>query len=109
VNLTVTVQVAPGAKVAPVQVSGPPSRPPLIKDHVRIPDPGAATVALVTVNCAPPAGAVLVSATVLVPVMVPVGKVMVSGFGVIDTVARFATLAPVSATGVGVTTVPGLV
>src|SRR5579885_2541686 len=48
----------------------------------------------------------LVSVTVPVPVMLPVGKVMVSGFGVIDTVPRVATLVPVRFTGVGVTVAP---
>jgi len=65
------------------------------------------TATLLTVNCAPvPAGAVLAKVTVLVPVREPVGNVMVSGLGVIDTVARVATPVPASVTGVGVTVAP---
>ena len=45
----------------------------------------------------------MVSVTVPVPVMLPVGSVIVSGFGEIDIVARVATPVPVNVTGVGVT------
>ena len=48
----------------------------------------------------------LVSITVPVPVSVPVGNVMVSGFGVIETVPRATTLDPLSATGEPVTVTP---
>ena len=47
--------------------------------------------------------AVFVSVTVLgPPVMLPVGAVIRSGFGVIVSVARFATPVPVKVTGVPV-------
>jgi len=46
---------------------------------------------------------------VLVPVKEPLGNVMVNGFGVIETAARFATPAPVSVTGVPFTTTPAVV
>src|SRR5579883_889055 len=61
---------------------------------------------LPTVICEPPAAPALVSVTTPVPVILPVGSVMVSGFGVIDTVAREATPVPVRATGEPVTTAP---
>lgn len=68
------------------------------------PDPAAET--LVTETFDPPAAAVFVSVTVPEPDSVPVGRVMVNGFGLIETVARVATPVPVSVTGVGVTVAP---
>lgn len=56
-----------------------------------------------------PAAAVFFSVTVPVPVSVPAGSVIVSGFGVfgvIDTVALIATPVPVRVTAVGVTVAP---
>jgi len=103
VNLTATVQLAPGARVVPVQLSGPASAPTL-KKKVSTDPPETATVE--TVICAPVAGAVLAKVTVPVPELTPVGKVIVSGFGEIDTVARAATPVPVSETGVVVTVAP---
>jgi hypothetical protein len=101
VNLTPTVQVAPGAKVVPVHVSAPATA---LKNQVAGDPPSALdTVTPLTVICAPAAGAALVSVTVPVPVFTPVGSVIVSGLGVIDAVARLATPVPVSTTGVGVT------
>jgi hypothetical protein len=76
---------------------------PAVKDQIR-PDPVTAT--LVTETSDPPAAAVFVSVTVPDPDRVPEAKVMVSGFGEIDTVARVATPVPVSDTGVGVTVAP---
>ncbi len=99
VNLTTTVQVPPGAKVAPVHAFCP-----ALKNQ---PVPAPETATPLTVVCAPMfAGAVLVSVTVPVPVLSPVGSVIVSGLGVIDTVARFATPVPVSCTDDGVTVAP---
>ena len=103
VNLTDTVQLVPGAMFAPVQVSGP-ARGPLVKRYVSMVPPVADT--LVTATLDPPAAAVFVSVTVPVPVLPPVGKVIVNGLGVIDTVARAATPVPVSVTGEGVTVAP---
>ena len=98
-----TVHVAPGASVAPVQVFGPASAPTLKKYVVGEPPE---TVTLVTATCAPLAAAVLLKVSVPVPVTTPVGRVIVSGFDVIDMVARVATPVPVSVTGVGVTVAP---
>ena len=102
-NLTVTVQLAPGARVVPVQLSGPASAPTL-KKKVKGEPPETAT--LETVIWAPVPGAVLARVIIPVPVMVPVGKVILSGFGAIDTVARVKTPVPLSKTGVGVTAAP---
>lgn len=103
VNRTVTVQNPPGASTAPVQLSGPASTPTL-KKYVNREPPEVAM--FVTVICAPPVGAVLVNVTRPVPVRFPDGRVMVSGFGVIDTVARDATPVPVRVTGEPVTVAP---
>src|SRR5215831_3729698 len=108
-NRTVTVQLSPGASVVPVHVSGP-ANAPEISDQVNSPDPGADTLWLVTVKLAPPiAGDVLVSVTVPVPVTTAGGRTIVSGLGVIETVARFATPAPVSVTGEPFTMTPTVV
>jgi len=53
-----------------------------------------------------PMGAVLVNVTTPVPLGLPLGNVIVNGFGVIDTVARAATPVPVSVTGAIVAPVP---
>ena len=104
VNLTPTVQLSPGTRVVPVQVSGIAAFAAL-KNHVDEVPPE--TAKLLTVVCAPvPAGAVLVSVTVAVPVLVPLGRVIVSGLGVMDTVALAATPVPVRATGDPVTVAP---
>ena len=87
-----------GARLAPVQLSVP-----FVQDQIR-PEPETAT--LVTATEDPPAAAVLVSVTVDDPDKVPEGKVIVSGFGEIDTVARVNTPVPVSDTDVGVTVAP---
>jgi len=97
-NLTPTVQLAPGARAAPVQVSVP-----LIQAQI---SPAPVTATLVTATFDPPAAAVLVRVTVLVPVSVPAGSVIVSGFGVIDTVAVVATPVPLIETGEPVTVAP---
>jgi hypothetical protein len=65
--------------------------------------PPPLTATLFTCTDAPPAGAVLVSVTVPVPVELPVGNVMVSGEML--TVAG-AVPAPVSVTEAGVTVAP---
>jgi hypothetical protein len=65
------------------------------------PDP--VTDTLVTETLDPPAAAVFVSVTVPDPDRVPDARVMVRGFGAIDTVARVATPAPVRVTGEPVT------
>jgi hypothetical protein len=72
-----------------------------MKEYVNRLPPEAVT--LLTVIYAPPAAAVLVSVTIPVPVEEPEGKVIVSGFGAIDTVARAATTVPESDTGEPVT------
>jgi len=102
-NLTLTVQLAPGANVVPVQVSDALTT---TKKNVNMLPPGVEAATLVTANCAPPAGAVFVSVTIPVPDPVPAGRVISKGFGEIDAVARVATAAPVSATGVPVTVAP---
>lgn len=104
VNLTVTVHDAPGAMIAPVQLSGPASVPTL-KKYVRIDPPVAAM--LDTVTFEPPTAAVLVKVTVPVPVMLvaPVGNVISSGLGRIVT-AGAAPPVPVSVTVEPVTVVP---
>lgn len=75
----------------------------MVKDQMK---PAPETFTPVTDTCEPVAAAVLVSVTVPDPDNVPEGKVIVSGFGVIDTVARVATPVPVNDTGVGVTVAP---
>jgi hypothetical protein len=102
VNLTPTVQVAPGANVAPVQLSAPMT----LLNRKPVPGPFW-TVTLLTVICAALVPvAVFVSVTVPVPVFTPVGSVMVSGLGVIVTVAPLATPVPVRVTGEPVTVAP---
>jgi hypothetical protein len=80
VNLTVTVQDAPGAIVWPVQLSGPASVPTL-KKYVKT-DPPVATM-FDTVTFAPPAGALFVKVAMPVPVtfVMPLGSVITSGLG----------------------------
>jgi hypothetical protein len=80
VNLTVTVQDAPGAIVCPVQLSGPASVPTL-KKYVKTDPPVAAMFD--TVTLAPPAGALFLKVAMEVPVTfrAPVGSVITSGFG----------------------------
>lgn len=104
VNLTPTVHDCPGVRVVPVQVSCPATA---LKNQVKRPPPGELTATPVTVICEVLV-ALFVNVTVPVPVLglEPAGKVIVSGFGVIDTVARVATPVPVSVTGVGVTVAP---
>jgi hypothetical protein len=96
-----TVQLAPGAKLVPVQPSVP-----LVHDHIR---PASLTTTLVTATLEPPGAVVLVNVTVPVPVRVPDGSVMVSGLGEMETVPLAATPVPVIVTGDQVTTAPGLV
>ena len=76
---------------------------PAVKAQIS-PDPETAT--LVTATSDPPAAAVFVSVTVPDPEKVPEARVMVNGFGLIETVARVATPVPVSVTVVGVTVAP---
>src|SRR4029077_15497313 len=83
-NRTVAVHVPPGASGAAVQVCA--SR--LKNQVIRLPPNG--TLTLVTATWDPPAPAVLVSVTVVVPVIhaavvqpVRVGNVIVAGLGVI--------------------------
>jgi hypothetical protein len=107
VNRTPTVHEAPGASVVPVQVSAPATA---LKNQVRrlLPAPEE-TATPVTVADAPVAALpVFVNVTVPVPLrgLPPAANVIVSGFGVIDTVARVATPVPVKVTGVGVTVAP---
>jgi hypothetical protein len=70
---------------------------------MRVPPPTATEE---TVIWEPPVAAVFVRVTVPVPVLTPVANVIVSGFGVIDTLARVATPVPVSVTGEPVTVAP---
>ena len=101
VNLTPTVHDAPGARLAPVQVFCPATA--LKKLVSRVPP---VTETPVTATDVPPTGAVLVRLTIPVPVRTPVGKVIVSGFGAIETVPRVVTPVPVSVTGDPVTVAP---
>jgi hypothetical protein len=104
VNLTPTVQAAPGAKVVPVQLSAPTT---VLKNQVMRLPPVPVIATEETVIWEPPVvGAVFVRVTVPIPVMAPEAKVIVSGFGVIDTLARAATPVPVSVTGEPVTVAP---
>ena len=100
-NLTLTVQAAPGAKVVPVQLSAS-----ALKNQVRPFEPAPEfTATLLTVTEAPPAAAVFLNVTVPVPLprlSVGVATVINSGFGVIDTVAG-AMPVPESGTGEPVT------
>jgi hypothetical protein len=101
VNLTETVQLAPGAMAAPVQLSGP-ANAPFEKKNVSADPPLAATA--VTETCDPPAAALFVSVTNPVPLATPVASVMVGAE--MATAARPVTPVPVSVTGVGVTAAP---
>src|ERR1700694_1138013 len=93
-NTTPTVQVWPGARVCPVQLSVP-----FKKFHVsRVPPSG--TVTALTVALKPPTG--VVSVTVLVPEGTPAASVIMSGLG---EPTRPATPVPESATGDPVTPV----
>ena len=76
---------------------------PAVKAQIK---PAPLTATLVTETLDPLAAAVFVSVTVPDPERVPEARVMVSGFGLIETVARVATPVPVSDTGVGVTVAP---
>ena len=87
-----------------MQLSGRP-KTSTKKNHVRTLLPGLATLTPFIATDEPLAAAVLVTVTTPVPVTVP-ERVIVSGFGVIDSAARAATLEPVSDTGVGVTVAP---
>ena len=102
VNLTATVHVAPGARVVPVQLSGP-ANTPTLKKYVNREPP--LTDTLLTVTAALPAGAVLVSVTVPTPEIDPLGSVIVAGEGVMATVPGLVPV-PVSATGEPVTVAP---
>lgn len=64
------------------------------------------TDTLLTIVEVPPVGCVLVKVTSAVPVDEPVGRVIVWGFGEIDTVARVETPVPASDTEAGVTIAP---
>ena len=92
------MQLAPGSNVAPVQVIVP-----AVKAQIR---PVPATDTLVTETSDPPTAAVFANVTVPDPLRVSDARVMVSGLGEIDTVARVATPVPVRVTGVGVTVAP---
>lgn len=100
-NLTFIVQAAPGAKLAPVQVSTSP-----LKNQVKRPEPVPdATATEVTVTAALPGAAVFFSVTVPVPLpALPIGVVIliVSGFGVSETLEGGAPV-PLSETGDPVT------
>jgi hypothetical protein len=96
--VTPTVQVAPGARFTPVQLSAP-----LVQAQIK---PAPETATLVTATCELPAAEGLVKVMVPLPDNVPVGRVTVSGLGEMETVARAATPDPVSDTGVGVTVAP---
>jgi hypothetical protein len=61
------------------------------------------TDTLLTVVEVPPAAWVLVKVTRPVPVADPVGRVIVNGFGAIETAARVETPVPLRMTEVGVT------
>jgi hypothetical protein len=97
-NVAPTVQLLPGARFTPVQLSAP-----LVQVQTR---PAPVTLTAVTATLDPPAAAVFVSVTTAVLLSVPLGSVIVSGLGAIDTVAFAATPAPVSATGDPVTVAP---
>lgn len=99
-NRTVTVHDAPGARAVPEHVSDPAT---MLNVKFRL---TGATATFVTWVDVPPAGDAFVRVTTPVPLRDPVGSVIVSGFGEIETVARVATLMPVRATGVGVTVSP---
>jgi hypothetical protein len=58
---------------------------------------------LLTVVDVPPAACALVKVIRPVPVADPVGRVIVNGFGEIETVARVETPVPLSVTDAGVT------
>jgi hypothetical protein len=107
VNRTPTVHEAPGASVAPVHASAPATA---LKNQVRMFEPVPdATATAVTVADAPVAALpVFVNVTVPVPLrgLPPAANVIVSGFGVMDRVARAATPVPVSETEAGVTVAP---
>ena len=76
-NLTPTVQVRPGCKVAPVQVFAPTTA---LKNQVVAVPPETATLVIVTE--APPAAVVFVRVTVAVPVpTLPIGVGNVIGDG----------------------------
>jgi hypothetical protein len=68
-------------------------------------DPPVTDIPLTVVEV-PPTACVLVSVTSAVPVEDPVGRVMVCGFGEIESVARVETPVPLSVTGKGVTFAP---
>jgi len=99
-NLTVTAQLAPGANAAVQEL--------FVTEKLKVVDepPVAVTATLVTDTCAPPAAAVFVKVTTPVPLVEPVGKVMVKGFGDIDKLACVATPVPLSVTTAGVTVAP---
>ena len=106
-NLTPTVQVAPGARVVPVQLSPPTTA---LKNQVVAVPPVIATAVTLTGDVVD----VFVRVTVPVPVTlrIPFGKVMVNGLGVIVTVpgGGGAIPVPLRATGDPVTgTLPAMV
>src|SRR4051794_18364814 len=76
VNLTVTEQVAPAATVCPVQVSGP----ALLKNQVVGEPPKLLVIEIVPIPIGPVLRS-LVKVTTPVPVLTPVGNVMVSSAG----------------------------
>jgi hypothetical protein len=100
VYLTSTVQDAPGIRLVPVQVSAAPA--------TKLKVPGPAPLVTLTFVTAILDGLAVLFVSVAVPAMVriPASNVMVSGLGVMVTVALFATPVPVKFTGVGVTVAP---
>jgi hypothetical protein len=103
VKFTVTVQVAFAARVALVQVSAPAAV--AFENVYPESGPPPATATAVTVTDA--VDDVFLSVTTPVPLVLGFGRLMFSGFGVIDTLSTGATPAPVRFTGVPVTVAPG--
>lgn len=94
VNRTVTEQLAPGARLVPVQLSDPAT---MLKNQVKMPPPVPfATVTFEMAKLVPPAEEALAKVTMPVPLNVPVPRVIVNGLGEIVAVPRFAELVPIS-------------
>lgn len=94
VYLTSTVQDAPGIRLVPVQVSAAPA--------TKLKVPGPAPLVTLTFVTAILDGLAVLFVSVAVPAMVriPASNVMVSGLGVMVTVALVVTPVPVSVTTV---------
>src|SRR5262249_46314910 len=78
----------PGVSVVPVQVLALVPVGSITSDQVKSPEPAdvGVTTTLLTVTEAPPVGCVFVKVTTPVPLIEPLARVIVRGFGVIDTV-----------------------